>query len=71
MEENKKEGRISRMRNDVVGFDQAVVGMNKFVVQFEDVQKRYMSAYSLSYVCDKEDVGEKVYKTIYDRPQNI
>ena len=55
----------------MVGFDQAVVGMNKFVVQFEDVQKRYMSAYSLSYVCDKEDVGEKVYKTIYDLPQNI
>ena len=39
---------------------QAVVGKNKFLVKFEDGQKRYMRASSLSYVCEKEEVGEEV-----------
>ena len=34
MEENKREGRSRRMRKEVVGFFRAVVGGNKFLVQF-------------------------------------
>ena len=38
----------------MVGYIQAVLVNKKFVVKFEDGQKREMSDSSLSYVCDKE-----------------
>ena len=55
MEEKTREGRIRRTRKEVVGCVQAVVGIGnkKLLFQFEDVQKRDMSASSLSYLCDK------------------
>ena len=43
-----------------------VVGKKKSPVQFEDGQKREMITSSLSYVCEKEEVGEEVDDTIYD-----
>ena len=43
---------------------QAVVGKKKSVVKFEYEKKQYMSASSLSYVYEKEEVGEKVEKYI-------
>ena len=48
----------------MMGCVQAVLGNKKFVVQFENFQKREMSASSLSYVCEKEGVVKDVDKTI-------
>ena len=44
------------MRKEVVGCFQAVMGNKKFLVQFEDGQKREISFFPLLYVCSKEDV---------------
>ena len=43
---------------------QVLVGNKKFLLQFEYGKKRDMSASSLSYLCDKEDVGKGVDKII-------
>ena len=43
-EENTREGRSRTMRKEVVGCVQDVVGKNKFLVQFEDGQKKEMSS---------------------------
>ena len=40
------------------GCFQTVPGKNKFVLQFEDGKKKYMSDDSWSYVCDNEEVVE-------------
>ena len=42
--------------NEVVGCVQAVVGKKKFLVQFEDVQKKEISANSLVFLISKEEV---------------
>ena len=55
-EENKREGSNRRMRKDVVGCVQAVVGKKNFLVQFEDVKKKEMSSCSLLYLCSKDEV---------------
>ena len=47
MEENTRKGRSSRMRKEVLGCFQDVVAKKKFLVQFEDGQKRDMSSISL------------------------
>ena len=54
------------MRKEVVGFVQAVLGNNKCVSQFGNGQKREISAYSLSYICDKGEVGKEVDENISD-----
>ena len=43
-EENTREGRSRTMRKEGVGCVQDVVGKNKFLVQFEDGQKKEMSS---------------------------
>ena len=62
--ENQEDGEIG-----VTGCVQAVVGKKNYVLQFEHRQKREMSASLLSYVCEKEEVGEEVDETIYDLPK--
>ena len=47
MEENTRKGRSSRMRKEVVGYVQAVLGNNKFLVQLEDGHNKEMSSCSL------------------------
>ena len=66
MEERKREGRTSRTRKEVVGCVQSLLRKTDFVVKFECGKKIEMSAYSLSYVCDKDEVGKDAAKTIYD-----
>ena len=56
MEENTREGRSRRMSKDVVGCVHSVVGKKKFLVQFEDGQKRDMRSCSLVYICWKQEV---------------
>ena len=43
MEDNTREARTRRKRKYVVGCVHAVVWNKKFLLQFEDGQKRYMS----------------------------
>ena len=51
-----REGRIRRMRKEVVGCVQDVVGKKKFPVQFEDGQKKEISSSLLVYLSSKEEV---------------
>ena len=53
VEETTREGRIRRVRKEVVGCVQDVVGRNKFVVKFEYGYNIDTSASSLSYVREK------------------
>ena len=53
----------------MVGCFQAVVGKNMLLYKFEDYQKRYMSASSLSYLCETEEFGQEVDETILDLPK--
>ena len=57
------------MSKEVVGRVQDVVGKKKFLVQFEDGQKREMSSISLSCLCSKEEVCLEMEETISDLPQ--
>ena len=52
------------MRKQVVGYLQYVVGNKKFVVPFEDDHIKDMCTFLMSYVYDKEEVGEQVDETI-------
>ena len=49
-----------------MGLFQDVLGNNKFVFQFGNSQKIEISAYSLSYICDKEEVRKEVDENISD-----
>ena len=69
MEDNTREGESSRIRKDMVGYLQAVLGDNKFLVQFKDDQKREMGSISISYLCSKEEVCLQMEDTILDLPQ--
>ena len=57
------------MRKDVVGCVHAVVAKNKFLVQFKDGIKRYISSSLLSYLCSKEEVCLEMEDPISDLPQ--
>ena len=48
-----------------LGYVQAVVWKNKSPFQFVYGQKRYMCDSLLSCVCQKEEVVQEVYETIY------
>ena len=51
-----REGKIRKMRKEVVGFVQAVVGKKKFLVQFEYVQNKEITSSSLLFLSLKEEV---------------
>ena len=59
------EGRSNSMRRKAVGCVQAVVANNNFIVQFEDVQKRYISASPMPCVFLKDDFGQEIDETIF------
>ena len=56
LENIKREGRSRRMRKEVVGCVQSVVGKKNFLVQFEYQQKKDISSYSLVLLSLKEEV---------------
>ena len=56
IEENTREGRSRRMRKEVVGCVQDVVGKKRFLVQFGDGQKKEMSYILLAFLSSKEEV---------------
>ena len=51
-----REGRSRRIRKEVVGCVQSAVGKKKFLVLFEDGQKKEISSSSLVYLSSKEEV---------------
>ena len=56
LEKIKREGRISRMRKEVVGCVQYVVGGKYFLFQFKYVQKKNIGYSSLLFLSSKEEV---------------
>ena len=56
MEDNTREGRIRRVRKDLMGCVQDVMGKKKLVVQFKKNQKKEMISCSIVYVCSKEEI---------------
>ena len=56
MENITREVRIRRMRKEVVGCVQSVVGKKKLLVQFEDGQKKEISSSSLVFLSSKGEV---------------
>ena len=56
LEKITREVRIRRMGKDVVGCVHSVVGKKKFLVQFEDGQKKEISSSSLVFLSSKEEV---------------
>ena len=69
IEEKTREGISRSTRKDVVGCVQCVVSKKRFLVQFEYGKKKYMSAYSLSYLCKKEEVGQEEDDNKSDHPK--
>ena len=69
MEENTRDLVIRRMRKDVVGCVQDVVGKNNFLVPFEHRQKKDMISSSLPYERSKEEVCLKIDELISDLTQ--
>ena len=56
LEKITREGRSRRMRKEVVGCVQGVVGKKKFLVLFGYGQKKDMGSSSLLYLSEKEEV---------------
>ena len=56
LEKITRKGRTRRMRKEVVGCVQSVVVKNKFLVIFEDGQKKEIGSCSLVYLSEKEEV---------------
>ena len=54
MEENTREGRIRRMRKELIGCVQDVVGRKQLSVQLKKNQKKEMIYCSIVYVCSRE-----------------
>ena len=56
LEKITRKGRSRRMRKEVVGCVQSVVGKNKFLFLFKDGQKKKIGSCSLFYLNEKEEV---------------
>ena len=56
LEKITRKGRSRRMRKEVVGCVQSVVGKNKFLVLFEDGQKKEIGSCPLVYLNEKDEV---------------
>ena len=65
LEKITRKGRIRRMRKEVVGCVQSVVGKNKFLVLFEDGQKKEIGSNSLVYLNEKEEVDMEESITLF------
>ena len=55
-EENTREGRIRRMRKDLMGCFQDVMGEKKLLAQLKKNQKKEMISCSIVYVCSREEI---------------
>ena len=69
-EEETREGRSRGAMREVVACVHASVWKKKFLVQYEDRQKRDMGYYLRLYVSSKEEFGQGANETISDTPKN-
>ena len=69
MEENTREGRIRRMRKELMGRVQAVVEKKKILVQFKNLQKKEMISCSIVYVFLKEEICPEMDDPISKLPE--
>ena len=67
LEKITREGRSRRTRKEVVGCVQHGVGKNKFLVLFEDRQKKEMSSCLLVYLSEKEEVEMEESITLFPK----
>ena len=65
LEKITREGRRRRMRKEVVGCVQRVVGKNKFLVLFEDRQNKEIGSCLLVYLSEKEEVEMEESITLF------
>ena len=65
LEKITRKGRSRRMRKEVVGCAQSAVDKNKFLVLFEDGQKKEIGSCSLAYLNDKEEVEMEESITLF------
>ena len=66
MRYNKREVIITSMSKYLAVCVQDAVGKKKLLVIFEYCKKKEISASSMSYLCEKEEVGQEVDDIIYD-----
>ena len=65
LEKITSKGRTRRMRKEVVGCAQSAVDNNKFLVLFEDGQKKDISSCLLFYLSEKEEVDMEESITLF------
>ena len=69
MEEKTSEGRIRRMRKELMGCVHAVVGKKELVVQTEQFQRKEMISCLIVYVCSKEEIYPEMDDAISNLPE--
>ena len=65
LEKITRNGRSRRMRKEVVGCVQRVVGKNTFLVLLEDGQKKDIGSCSILYLSEKEEVEMEESITLF------
>ena len=65
LEKITRKGRTRRMRKEVVGCVQSVVGKNIFLVLFKDGQQKQIGYCSLVYLNEKEEVEMEESITLF------
>ena len=71
LEKITRKVRSRRMRKEVVGCVQSVVGKNKFLVLFEDGQKKEIGSCPLVYLNEKEEVDMEEPITLFPEIKEV
>ena len=71
LEKITREGRSMRMRKELVGYVQSVVGKNNFFVLFEDGQKKEIGSCLLVYLNEKEEVDMEESITLFPKIEEV
>ena len=65
LENTTREGRIRRMKKEVVGCVQRGIGKNKLLVLFKDSQKKEIGYFLFVYLSEKEEVDMEESITLF------
>ena len=71
LEKITRKGRSRKIRKEVVGCVQSVVGKNTFLVLFEDGQKKEIDSCLLVYLNEKEEVDMEELITLFPEIENV
>ena len=69
LEKITREGRIRRMRKEVVGYVQHMVGKNKLLLLFKYGQKKDTGSCLLVYLSEKEEVDMEESITLFSETE--